>query len=267
MWRRRGDRTHQCFRLWRSVRTSGSDDVVDPAQGIENPFQLLGLPDNADSALIRPAFTKLASTLHPDVIGTGDTVAFQKIIWAYRELSEPKRWKLWAARFRSRHSVADDLLGLLGQEDVQQNVDDVALDMWENLLRKRLAEEKEKLRQSKESSVKRLIEGIYEERGINQGRPVYRKDGVYNNSVAIYFWDERDGADCDGWWIGSEVGGEMLFAFNINQAFLTPPCSGWRFPLRGPIDESLRVTLQPSGTIELWFARGLGGSPENPVLD
>ena len=32
-----------------------------------------------------------------------------------------------------------------------------------------------------------------------------------------------------------------VFAFNINQASMLPPRSGWRFPLRGPVDHSLRI--------------------------
>ena len=33
----------------------------------------------------------------------------------------------------------------------------------------------------------------------------------------------------------------MVFAFNVNQASMFPPFMGWRFPLRGPLDNSLRV--------------------------
>ena len=55
-----------------------------------------------------------------------------------------------------------------------------------------------------------------------------------------------------------------VFAFNVNQASMVPPFMGWRFPLRGPLDNSLRVQLglaAPETTLDFlkpteWHFRG-----------
>ncbi|CAE7349480.1 smc3 [Symbiodinium pilosum] len=110
-----------------------------------------------------------------------------------------------------------------------------------------------KVQEAQTALVKRLIEGIYKEQGRNHGRPVFRKSLGQGESVAIYYWDEKDGADCDGWWIGAEVGGDMVFAFNVNQASMLPPSTGWRFPLRGPLDRSLRIIQGGNESLKIQF--------------
>eukprot|EP00434_Breviolum_minutum_P018109 symbB.v1.2.015973.t1/scaffold1205.1/size131557/12 len=123
-----------------------------------------------------------------------------------------------------------------------------ALDEWEELYRKRQAEK----------AAQGIIQGTYQENGSNHGRPVYKKSLDTGEHVAIYYWDEKDGADCDGWWIGAEVGGNMVFAFNVNQASMFPPFMGWRFPLRGPLDNSLRI-------LQGWVSRRLKHSTSTAV--
>ena len=125
-----------------------------------------------------------------------------------------------------------------------------ALDEWEEFYRRRQAEKAAQVQKTQQQLVRRIIQGSYEEKGSNHGRPVFRKALDTGESVAIYYWAEKDGADCDGWWIGAEVGGDMVFAFNVNQASKLPPLMGWRFPVRGPLDNSLRV-LQGSNRSEV----------------
>ena len=45
----------------------------------------------------------------------------------------------------------------------------------------------------------------------------------------IYYWDERDGAAAQGWWIGIGVGGQQVWAHNTGSD-MTPPLSGWKVP-------------------------------------
>eukprot|EP00933_Yihiella_yeosuensis_P037481 TRINITY_DN3142_c0_g1_i1.p1 TRINITY_DN3142_c0_g1~~TRINITY_DN3142_c0_g1_i1.p1 ORF type:complete len:315 (+),score=61.58 TRINITY_DN3142_c0_g1_i1:169-1113(+) len=246
----------------RHVRDEDAEELLGLGvrRSEDNPFDLLGLPRNAEEALVRPAFTKLAGTLHPDVAGTGDAEAFRKVLWAYRQLSDPKsrsRWVKKPPRFVNRkHFVEDDDLADLIQNDeaFRDLAEELGLDEWEAMLRARQKKADERFKQSQVSLVRSLIEGSYKEDGANHGRPIYRKRFKgYEESVSIYYWDERDGADCDGWWIGASVGGDMVFAFNINQAAMKPPAAGWRFPLRGPVDETLRVELEPDGGVRLFF--------------
>jgi len=221
----------------------------------ENPFDILRLSRDSEQALVRPAFRKLAAVLHPDVPGTGDAASFRKLLWAYRELSSPD-WRRWA---RQRAPDASEVrLPGIDLEDLFQDAVDAGpeLDDWEEMYRRRQAEKEKKEKKEQQTQtnlVKRILEGSYEEKGRNHGRPVFRKSLGQGESVAIYYWDEKDGADCDGWWIGAEVGGDMVFAFNINQASMLPPRSGWRFPLRGPVDHSLRIVPGPDGTVQIQF--------------
>ncbi|CAE7513858.1 Dnajb9 [Symbiodinium natans] len=218
----------------------------------DNPFDILGLPRSSDQESVRPAFRKLAGALHPDVPGTGDATAFRKLLWAYRELSSPG-WRRWsrqrAVDFNEVRLPGVDL------EDLFQDAVDAGpeLDDWEEQYRKRQVEKEKKVQQTQTTLVKRILEGTYEEQGRNHGRPVFRKSLGQGESVAVYYWDEKDGADCDGWWIGAEVGGDMVFAFNINQASMFPPASGWRFPLRGPVDHSLRIVLGQNRSLQIQF--------------
>ncbi|CAE8589189.1 unnamed protein product [Polarella glacialis] len=275
-------------RLQRSaVRDDDAEELLkaDPSLA-GNPFDLLKLKRSADKADVRPAFSKMSRILHPDVAGTGNAVLFSQVLWAYRELGDPDKFERWSQQptkkrrrkegkeaprtmyskvatlkeeMKRRDLVYDSEVFIneddsMEQEDYDDGSED-ALDDFEELMMGRKVTKEEKQQKEKQAVVVYQISGTYaalphEE---HHGRPVYRKISADGKMVAIYYWDERDGADCDGWWIGAEVGGDIVFAFNINQASLTPPVSGWRFPLRGPVDESLRINLQSSGTLEVTF--------------
>lgn len=239
------------------------------APRLRNPFKLLGLDPGAEKAALRPAFKKLAATVHPDVPGTGDAAAFQQVLWAYQELSNTDRWHHWSQLARGVPLDAmpvpyedayvelcnmwpDDLRRKQDELRKQDESDADALDEFEARLRYQSAKKAE-VKSSQADSLRKLIQGPYEEEGENYGRPTFRKADE-GQRAAIYYWAERDGADCDGWWIGADVGGDVVFAFNINQASMTPPATGWRFPLRGPVDNSLQVLQGPPGQIEISFA-------------
>lgn len=56
---------------------------------MENYYEILGVPENADEETIKRAFRELAKKYHPDRPG-GDAEKFKKIIEAYRVLSDKK---------------------------------------------------------------------------------------------------------------------------------------------------------------------------------
>ena len=239
------------------------DEDADELLGLRDktqrhPFDILGLPRKSDRVAVRPAFRKLAAKLHPDVAGTGDAAAFRNVLWAYRELSTVDGWRRWSrkrgrsGRFPSKtlefRSDSDEFFEEFFEDAVDAGPD--ALDEWEEMYRKRQAEKAAEVQRSQKLLVKRIIQGTYTEKGSNHGRPVFQRTLETGEKVAIYYWDEKDGANCDGWWIGAEVGGDMVFAFNVNQASMFPPVAQWRFPLRGPLDSSLRV-LQGSNRSEV----------------
>ena len=90
-------------------------------------------------------------------------------------------------------------------------------------------------------SMKSLINGTYAATdSTNHGGHVYRKDQG-GSSVAIYFWDARDGSEMCGWWIGPQVGGDKVWAFSASGSPQLPPACGWRIPWRGCVDEGIRV--------------------------
>lgn len=55
---------------------------------MENYYQILGIPENADDETIKKAFRELAKKYHPD--RGGDAEKFKKIVEAYRVLSDKK---------------------------------------------------------------------------------------------------------------------------------------------------------------------------------
>lgn len=54
---------------------------------MENYYEILGVPENADEETIKRAFRELAKKYHPDRPG-GDAEKFKKIVEAYRVLSD-----------------------------------------------------------------------------------------------------------------------------------------------------------------------------------
>ena len=53
---------------------------------------------------------------------------------------------------------------------------------------------------------------------MNHDRPVYQMQTLSNDKPVIYFWDERDGADSKGWWIGLGVGGVKVLTRDRNES-------------------------------------------------
>jgi len=55
---------------------------------MDDYYQILGVPENADEETIKKAFRELAKKYHPD--RGGDAEKFKKIVEAYRVLSDKK---------------------------------------------------------------------------------------------------------------------------------------------------------------------------------
>merc|ERR1711920_473256 len=93
--------------------------------------------------------------------------------------------------------------------------------------------------------VSSIIAGPYVLEGTNHGRPIYRKQGVLGSAnVLVYFWDERDGPAWAGWWFAPKIGWEDPgWAHHDDRVMQTPPLSGWRVPVDGPVDGTLRLSF------------------------
>ncbi|CAD7957245.1 unnamed protein product [Amoebophrya sp. A25] len=76
--------------------------------------------------------------------------------------------------------------------------------------------------------------------GVNHGKPTFKKIDSGNQSVMIYYWDERDGVQLRGWWVAPEVGGSNVWAMSTATSNM-PPHSGWRVPWHGDVNK--KVTL------------------------
>jgi len=59
--------------------------------------------------------------------------------------------------------------------------------------------------------------------------------------VLLYFWDERDGSEMCGWYVGPELGGNFILAFRPGKASPIPPQSGWQVPFGGQVDPTFAV--------------------------
>jgi len=99
--------------------------------------------------------------------------------------------------------------------------------------------------------VSEMIKGNYVKQTENHGRPVFVKEGG-KVAVFIYYWDDRDGPESNGWWFGHKVGGDQVWAY-AKQHGITPPGRGWNVPHDGDADNKLKLTI--SG----------GAAPEKPA--
>merc|ERR1719162_1908617 len=83
---------------------------------------------------------------------------------------------------------------------------------------------------------------------MNHGKPAYKKEAQANGLVVmIYFWDERDGAASSGWWIGPQIGGNMVWGHHPNRTSATPPLGGWQAPHSAPADPSMVINILGAG--------------------
>eukprot|EP00929_Paragymnodinium_shiwhaense_P000157 TRINITY_DN10039_c0_g1_i1.p1 TRINITY_DN10039_c0_g1~~TRINITY_DN10039_c0_g1_i1.p1 ORF type:complete len:645 (+),score=174.95 TRINITY_DN10039_c0_g1_i1:71-2005(+) len=98
----------------------------------------------------------------------------------------------------------------------------------------------------KDTTVGPTIRGLYSfsATGLNHGKPVYKKDekAKDGNDVIVFYWDERDGAHMEGWWIAPEIGGAEVWAFRPGNV-PTAPTDGWKVPINGEVDKT--IILRP----------------------
>jgi len=79
---------------------------------------------------------------------------------------------------------------------------------------------------------------------MNHGKPAYKKEATGQGvAVMIYFWDERDGIASAGWWIGPEIGGNMVWGHHSSRSSSTPPTSGWNAPHSSPVDPTMTLSV------------------------
>jgi len=94
-----------------------------------------------------------------------------------------------------------------------------------------------------DATIRDTIQGKYVPHGLNAGKLVYKKvvqsQGL---GVLIYYWD---GADDRGWWFGTEVGGDMCWAYHPSQAADSPPAAEWNVPHDAPIDRGFKISPVP----------------------
>nr|WP_099057932.1 J domain-containing protein [Rhizobium sp. ACO-34A] len=89
-----------------------------------DPYQLLGLPRDANDAAIKAAYRKIAKTEHPD--GGGDVDRFAKVTASYELLKDPVRRKVYDdTGYDPQLADTADLKGLMMLETL---VNDMILD-------------------------------------------------------------------------------------------------------------------------------------------
>lgn len=111
-----------------------------------------------------------------------------------------------------------------------------------------------------------IIRGDYALAGSNHGKPAYKKDTTANGvAVLVYYWDERDGASGAGWWIGPQVGGNMVWGHHPDRTSATPPLSGWQAPHSTPADPSIVVTVA-TGQQQAWQQQQGWQQQQNPAM-
>jgi len=91
------------------------------------------------------------------------------------------------------------------------------------------------------SMVSNIANGVFALLGENHGKPTYKKnEKVSGLDILIYFWDERDGADQCGWYLGPEIGGNQVWAYAATKGTI-PPYTGWQVPYGGSLDPTFII--------------------------
>eukprot|EP00929_Paragymnodinium_shiwhaense_P115061 TRINITY_DN8366_c0_g1_i1.p1 TRINITY_DN8366_c0_g1~~TRINITY_DN8366_c0_g1_i1.p1 ORF type:complete len:1302 (-),score=320.47 TRINITY_DN8366_c0_g1_i1:377-4282(-) len=80
------------------------------------------------------------------------------------------------------------------------------------------------------------------------GRRAYKRDAqVDGRDVMLYFWEKRDSPNW-GWCVGPEAAsGEQVWAYHSDARAQTPPMSGWKVPLDGPVDVTFAISPKRVG--------------------
>jgi len=81
------------------------------------------------------------------------------------------------------------------------------------------------------------IGGTYVVIGENHGQQVFRRSAPQKDlqDVLLYYWDGHDGEE-SGWWIGPELGGDVVWAKNMAEEDGVP-LYGWEMLPRGDEDD------------------------------
>lgn len=77
----------------------------------------------------------------------------------------------------------------------------------------------------------------------NHGKRTFLKEDADGSSLWLYFWDNRDGPDFSGWWIGDKVGGATVYA-RAKEFGAAPPVKGWRVPHDANVDDDLTMVMR-----------------------
>ena len=82
------------------------------------------------------------------------------------------------------------------------------------------------------------LSGVYAQVGSFHARPVYRK--VLAPTAYLYGWQEQNDPSKDGWWLGAEVGGHLVYARHPSRDVL-PPQDGWHIPWQNTCVGNMQV--------------------------
>lgn len=100
---------------------------------MEDYYEILGVPENADEETIKKAFRELAKKYHPDKPG-GDAEKFKKIVEAYRVLSDKKLRADYDQRRRLQTTFTfgfDDLSEYLRKQFFGEDIFDLFRDVFD----------------------------------------------------------------------------------------------------------------------------------------
>lgn len=85
-----------------------------------------------------------------------------------------------------------------------------------------------------------FLNGVFREtKERNHGRPVYKQVKGTSGDQYLYYWDEREGPENQGWWLAPEVGCDTVWALARSKAE-HPPVNGWRWPPESAPSNELR---------------------------
>eukprot|EP00397_Hematodinium_sp_SG-2012_P032738 GEMP01034885.1.p1 GENE.GEMP01034885.1~~GEMP01034885.1.p1 ORF type:complete len:347 (+),score=74.59 GEMP01034885.1:14-1054(+) len=87
-----------------------------------------------------------------------------------------------------------------------------------------------------------FLNAIYREvKEKNHGRPVYKQVNPPSGPQFVYYWDQRDGLENQGWWLAPEIGGDTVWALARSHGE-SPPVNGWRWPPEGDPSPDIKCT-------------------------